>query len=162
MKFVLCVASLSDVPSRFVSFAAHQCRVFFHSVFPLLYPPRLEDRKHRVCFFQRPFPNMPCQYIKICAENCDNFENSHISHISHIIFCKINIVHFCPIIGTTFSVHYPTCHAACIKICTGTFDTFGTFFQKVKNARDFGTACLHFDTFNKTQSYQKDRKCQKC
>ena len=49
-----------------------------------------------------------------------------------------------------------------IKICTGTFDTFGTFFQKVKNARDLGTACLHFDTSNKTQSYQKDRKCQKC
>ena len=51
---------------------------------------------------------------------------------AHIIFCKIYIVHFCPIIGTTFSVHSPTCHAACIKICTGTFDTFGTFLQKVK------------------------------
>ena len=97
--------------------------------------------------------------IKICTENCDNFENSHISHI---IFCKIYIVHFYPIIGKTFSVHSPTCHAACIKICTGTFDTFGTFFQKVKNECDFGVNCLHFDTFNKTQSYQKDRKCQKC
>ena len=53
-------------------------------------------------------------------------------------------------------------NAPCIKICTGTFGTFGTFLQKVKNARDFGTACLHFDTSNRTQSYQKDRKCQKC
>ena len=49
-----------------------------------------------------------------------------------------------------------------IKICTGTFDTFDTFLQKVKNARDFGDDCLHFDTSNRTQSYQKDRKCQKC
>ena len=26
-------------------------------------------------------------------------------------FCKIYIVHFCPIVGTTFNVHSPTCHA---------------------------------------------------
>ena len=97
--------------------------------------------------------------MKICIEKSEKSENSHISHI---IFCKIYIVHFCSIIGTTFSVHSPTCHAACIKICTGTFDTFDTFLQKVKNECDFGTACLHFDTFNKMQSYQKDRKCQKC
>ena len=47
-----------------------------------------------------------------------------------------------------------------IKICTDTFDTFDTFLQKVKNTRDFGDDCLHFDTSNRTQSYQKDRKCQ--
>ena len=47
-----------------------------------------------------------------------------------------------------------------IKIFTGTFDTFDTFLQKVKNARDFGDDRLHFDTSNRTQSYQKDRKCQ--
>ena len=57
--------------------------------------------------------------INICIEKSEKSEkshNSHNSHISHVIFCKIYIVHFCPIIGTTFSVHSPTCHAACIKI----------------------------------------------
>ena len=47
-----------------------------------------------------------------------------------------------------------------IKICTDTCDAFDTFLQKVKNTLDWGGDCLHFDTSNRTQSYQKDRKCQ--
>ena len=38
-------------------------------MFPLLHPPSLADRKHRVCFFRRPLPGMPCRFFKNLHDN---------------------------------------------------------------------------------------------
>ncbi len=38
-------------------------------MFPLLHPPSLADRKHRVCFFSRQLPGMPCRFFKNLHDN---------------------------------------------------------------------------------------------
>ena len=93
-------------------------------------PFRRPFRSHRGCGCRIPIP-WALKKVKICIEKSEISQNSHNSHFSHIIFCKIYIVHFYPIIGTTFSVHCPACHAACIKICTEILETLETLLSNL-------------------------------
>ena len=44
--------------------------ITFHSVFPLLHPPYMEDRKHRGSFF-RPLSGIVCRCLFVCKSgNC--------------------------------------------------------------------------------------------